>query len=361
MTTDPAQNPPPADLVSGAPAGRWAGVVRTYSRDDVERLRGSVRVQHTLADRGARRLWQLLQDGDCLLVPGAFTQGQAVDLVRAGLQAIHVGDPEPDLRLADRLTGLVHGVNRALRRADEIEHCEGRVTRDWLVPLVTDGSAGLDGALHGFELTRSLVEAGAAAVCFEDGLCSGPAGVGGREVVVPTGALVRTLVAARLAADVAGVPTVLVARTDGRGATLLSSDADPRDREFVVAGERTTEGFFRLRGGIELAIARARACAPYADVLCLGAAPDLAEARRFAEGVHELHPGKPLACCCPPSPDETGRPGRATDARLRRELAAMGYRLHLETTTPAEWRHPRPAGTGYLELVAQAVSGEARR
>ncbi|MGE5126557.1 MAG: isocitrate lyase/phosphoenolpyruvate mutase family protein [Betaproteobacteria bacterium] len=365
------QNPPPADLRQGVPAGRWAGIARTCSPDDVERLRGSLRVQYTLADRGARRLWQLLQDEPHVAAQRALTGGQAVQMVRAGLKAVHVTVAGDGAHPADGVPDAVRRINGALQRADQLEHAEGRVTCDWFVPVVAGAEAGFGGPLDAFETTMAMIEAGAAAVHFEDQLA--PETKRGRprgKVLLSTGDFVRTLVAARLAADVMGVPTVLVARTDARGAELLASDADPRDREFLLEAARTAEGFFRLRGGIECAVSRACACAPYADVLwCEARTPDLAEARRFAEGVHEVHPGKRLAYDCSAWFDRR-RPGdEATIAQFQRELAAMGYGLQLVTAQAelpdgarghaATQQHE--VDTAYLDLVAEMVSGEARR
>ncbi len=371
MTIRFEQNPPPADLRQGVPAGRWAGIARTCSPDDVERLRGSVRIQHTLADRGARRLWQLLQDEPYVAARGALTGGQAVQTVRAGLKAVHVTAAGEGAHPADGVPDAVRRINGALQRADQLEHAEGRVTCDWFVPIVAGAEAGFGGPLDAFEAMKATIEAGAAAVHFEDQLA--PETKRGRprgKVLLSTGDFVRTLVAARLAADVTGVPTVLVARTDARGAELLASDADPRDREFLLEAARTTEGFFRLRGGIECAVSRACAYAPYADVLwCEARTPDLAEARRFAEGVHEVHPGKRLAYDGSPWFDRRGPKDEATIARFQRELAAMGYGLQLVTPQAelpdgargqaAEQQHE--VDTAYLDLVAEMVSGEVRR
>jgi isocitrate lyase len=404
-------NPPPADLLQDAPEGRWSGTSRAYTAEDVHRLRGTVRVQHTLADRGARRLWQLLHSEPYLPALGALTGNQAVQMVRAGLQAIYLsgwqvaadandaGQTYPDQSLypADSVPNVVRRINRALQRADQIEHSEGRVGRDWFAPIVADAEAGFGGPLNVFELMKSMIEAGAAGVHFEDQLASEKkCGHMGGKVLVPTGTFVRALVAARLAADVLGVPTVLVARTDAHSARLLMSDADPRDREFVARGERTPEGFYRLRGGLECAIARARACAPYADMLwCETSTPDLDEARRFAEGVHEQFPGKLLAYNCSPSFNWRKHLDEVTIARFQRELGAMGYKFQFVTLAgfhalnhsmfelahgyrergmaayselqQSEFadeglgytatRHQHEVGTGYFDLVSQVVSG----
>ena len=411
MATSFEHNPPPDDLLHDAPAERWAGIARSYSPEDVERLRGSLRVSHTLADRGSRRLWQLLQEAPYLHALGALTGNQAVQMVRAGLEAIYLSGwqvaadandaaqtyPDQSLYPVDSVPNVVRRINRALQRADQIEHSEGRVTRDWFVPIVADAEAGFGGPLNAFELMKAMIEAGASAVHFEDQLASEKkCGHMGGKVLVSTGSFVRTLVAARLAADVMGVPTVLIARTDAHSARLLMSDADPRDREFVVPGERTAEGFFRLRGGIECAIARARAYAPYADMLwCETSTPDLDEARQFAQGVHELFPRKLLAYNCSPSFNWSKHLDAATIARFQRELGAMGYKFQFVTLAgfhalnhsmfalahgyrergmtaytelqQAELadealgytaaKHQHEVGTGYFDMVAQVVSG----
>jgi isocitrate lyase len=399
------------ELIRDVPDDRWKGVVRPYAPSDVERLRGSVRIQHTLADRGARRLWHLLHSEPYVPALGALTGNQAVQMVRAGLPAIYLsgwqvaadangaGQTYPDQSLypADSVPAVVGRVNRALQRADQIEHAEGGVTRDWFAPIVADAEAGFGGPLNAFELMKAMIEAGAAGVHFEDQLASEKkCGHMGGKVLVSTGAFVRTLVAARLAADVTGVPTVLVARTDARTARLLVSDADPRDREFVEKGERTAEGFFRLRGGVECAIARALAYAPYADVLwCETPTPDLGEARRFAEAVHDRHPGKLLAYNCSPSFNWRKNLDDGEIARFPHELGAMGYKFQFVTLAgfhalsfsmfelargyrergmaaytelqQAELaaerdgytatRHQHEVGTGYFDLVAEVVSG----
>ena len=411
MSTLFVQNPPPADLARDVPDGRWGGIARPYAPEDVERLRGSVRIEHTLARRGALRLWHLLHTRPYVHALGALTGNQAVQMVRAGLDAIYLSGwqvaadandaaqtyPDQSLYPADSVPNVVRRINRALQRADQIEHSEGGTSRDWFVPIVADAEAGFGGPLNAFELMKAMIEAGAAGVHFEDQVASEKkCGHMGGKVLVPTSTFVRTLVAARLAADVSGVPTVLVARTDAHSAKLLMSDVDPRDREFIVKGERTAEGFFPLNGGIECAIARARAYAPYADVLwCETSTPDIAEARAFAEGVHERHPGKLLAYNCSPSFNWKKNLDDATIAKFQRELGAMGYRFQFVTLAgfhalnfsmfelaegyrdrgmaaytelqqeefAAEakgytaTRHQHEVGTGYFDLVAQIVSG----
>ncbi len=390
---------------------RWEGIERPYTEEDVERLRGSVRVEHTLARLGAERLWQLLREEPYVAALGALTGGQVVQMVKAGLKAIYLSGwqvaadanlaaqtfPDQSLYPSNSAPALVRRLNQALLRADGIEHAEGTLNgRHWLAPIVADAEAGFGGPLQAFELMRTMVEAGAAGVHFEDQLASEKkCGHLGGKVLVPTGQFVRTLVAARLAADVCGVPTILVARTDALSATLLTSDVDERDHEFVT-GERTPEGYFRVEGGIESAIARALAYAPYADVLwCETSTPDIGEAREFAESIHERFPGKLLAYNCSPSFNWKRHLGDEEIARFQEELAALGYRFQfitlagfhalnesmfdlargfaaegmpayvrlqerefqLEEAGYTATRHQREVGAGWFDLVAQAVSG----
>ncbi|MBD0318132.1 MAG: isocitrate lyase, partial [Thermoleophilia bacterium] len=325
---------------------RWAGIERPYGVEDVARLAGSLAIEHTLARRGAERLWTLLHEEDYVAALGALTGGQAVQMVRAGLKAIYLsgwqvaGDanlagatyPDQSLYPVNSAPALVRRLNNALLRADQIESAEGGASRDWVVPIVADAEAGFGGPLNAFELMKSMIEAGAAGVHFEDQLASEKkCGHLGGKVLVPTGQFVRTLVAARLAADVAGVPTVLVARTDALSATLLTTDVDERDRPFLT-GERTAEGFFRVRPGIEAPIARALAYAPYADVIwCETSTPDLEEARVFADAIHERFPGKLLAYNCSPSFNWRKHLGDDEIARFQRELGAMGYKFQFIT------------------------------
>src|SRR5690349_14269879 len=299
-----------------AASGRWDGIERPYTREDVERLRGTVRVEHTLARLGADRLWRLLQDEAYVAALGALTGGQAVQMVKAGLKAIYLsgwqvaadgnlaGQTYPDQSLYPSNSGpaLVRRLNNALLRADQIHSAEGGAEAHWLAPIVADAEAGFGGPLNAFEVMKGMIEAGAAGVHFEDQLSSEKkCGHLGGKVLIPTGHFIRTLVAARLAADVLDVPTLVVARTDADSARPVTSDIDPRDHEFLT-GERTPEGFFRMRGGLDCAIARAKAYAPYADLLwCETSTPDLDEARAFAEGVHREFPGKLLAYNCSPS------------------------------------------------------------
>jgi isocitrate lyase len=326
---------------------RWEGITRPYAAEEVVRLRGSVRVEHTLARRGAERLREALRGDEPVRTFGALTGAQAVQMVKGGLEAIYLsgwqvaGDmnlagqtyPDQSLYPANSVPAVVRRLNNALQRADQVEWAEeGRRVRDWMVPIVADAEAGFGGPLHAFELTKAMVEAGAAGVHFEDQLAAEKkCGHLGGKVLVPTSQFERTLIAARLAADVADVPTVLIARTDADSATLLTSDVDERDRAFIT-GERTAEGYFRVRGGLESAIARAHAYAPYADLLwCETSTPDLEEARRFAEAVHAEHPGKMLAYNCSPSFNWQRKLDAATIAKFQRELGAMGYRFQFIT------------------------------
>src|SRR5258706_4371072 len=398
------------------PRGRWDGITRPYSQDDVARLQGTVKVEHSLARLGATRLWDLLNTQDYVAALGALTGNQAVQQVKAGLQAIYLsgwqvaadanlsGQTYPDQSLypATSVPSVVRRINQALLRADQIEHAEtvekknGTERRHWLAPILADAEAGFGGPLNAFELMKGMIEAGAAGVHFEDQLSSEKkCGHLGGKVLIPTGAFIRTLVAARLASDVMDVPTILVARTDADSAKLLTSDVDERDREFLT-GERTPEGFYRIRGGIEMAIARAVAYAPYADLLwCETSTPDLEEARQFADAVHAQFPGKMLAYNCSPSFNWKAKLDPATIAKFQKELAAMGYAFQfvtlagfhvlnhsmfelaraykergmaayselqeLEFASEAHGysatRHQREVGTGYFDQVIQTVSG----
>jgi len=392
-------------------ASRWDGILRPYSEADVERLRGSVRIAHTLAERGAGRLWELLHAEDYVHALGALTGNQAVQMARAGLKAIYLsgwqvaadandaGQTYPDQSLypADSVPNMVRRINRALQRVDQIEHAEGRGGRDWFLPIVADAEAGFGGPLNAFELMKAMIEAGAAGVHFEDQVAAEKkCGHMGGKVLVSTGQFIRTLVAARLASDVLDVPTVLVARTDADSARLLLSDADPRDHRFIVKEDRTAEGFFHLRGGLDCAIARGLAYAPYSDVIwCETSTPDLQEARRFAEGIHERFPGKLLAYNCSPSFNWKKNLDDATIARFQRELGAMGYRFQFvtlagfhalnysmytlarayrergmaaytelqqsefaaETDGYTATRHQHEVGTGYFDKVTEVLSG----
>ncbi|HET7747260.1 MAG TPA: isocitrate lyase [Vicinamibacteria bacterium] len=337
----------PKRVVDALDDGRFAGIERPYTAEDVARLRGSLRIEHTLAERGARRLWDLLRTEPYVHALGALSGGQAVQMARAGLKAIYLsgwqvaadgnsaGQTYPDQSLypVDSVPTMVRRLNRALQRADQIEHCEGKACRDWFLPIVADAEAGFGGPLNAFELMKAMIEAGAAGVHFEDQLASEKkCGHLGGKVLVPTAQFIRTLVAARLAADVLDVPTLLIARTDADSAKLILSDADPRDHPFIERGERSPEGFYRLKGGLACAIARARAYAPHADLLwCETSSPDLEQARRFAEGVHAAFPGKLLAYNCSPSFNWKKHLGDAEIAAFQRELGAMGYRFQFVT------------------------------
>ena len=330
---------------NGSSSERWRGIERPYTTEDVERLRGPVQVEHTLARLGAERLWKLLHSDEHVAALGALTGGQAVQMAKAGLKAIYLsgwqvaadanlaGQTYPDQSLypADSAPALVRRLNNALLRAGQVEAVEGRQV-DWLLPIVADAEAGFGGPLQAYELMRAMIEAGAAGVHFEDQLAAEKkCGHLGGKVLVPTAQFIRTLTAARLAADVAGVPTVLVARTDALSATLLTSDVDPTDQEFVT-GERTPEGFFRVRPGLEPVVARALACAPYADVIWFETStPDMGEAREFAQAVHELYPGKLLAYNCSPSFNWRNHLEDRQIASFQDDLAELGYRFQFVT------------------------------
>jgi isocitrate lyase len=390
---------------------RWAGVRRDYRGADVVRLRGSVHVEHTLARRGAEKLWWLLHDGPYVHALGALTGNQALQMVEAGLRAIYLSGwqvaadanlagqmyPDQSLYPCNSVPAVVRAINNAFRRADQIHHAEGRLQFDYFAPIVADAEAGFGGALNAFELMKGLIEAGAAGVHFEDQLASEKkCGHLGGKVLVPVGQFLRTLKGARLAADVLDVPTVLIARTDAHGAHLLTSDVDERDRPFL-RGSRTPEGFYETTGGLPVAIARGLAYAPYADLIwCETSEPDLAEAREFAEAIHDQFPGKLLAYNCSPSFNWKAKLDDAMIARFQRELGAMGYKFQFITLAgfhalnlsmfelaagyratgmtayarlqEAEFRrqaadgyqaarHQRFVGTGYFDQVAQCVAG----
>src|SRR5215212_2998281 len=329
-----------------ATAPRWRGVARTYSAADVVRLRGTVQEEHTLARRGAERLWHLLNTEDYVPALGAMTGNQAVQMVKAGLQAIYLSGwqvaadanlaghtyPDQSLYPVNSVPAVVRRINNALLRADEIAWSEGDLDRDWLVPIVADAEAGFGGPLNAFELMKAMIGAGAAGVHWEDQLASEKkCGHLGGKVLVPTAHHIRTLNAARLAADVCGVPSLVVARTDALAATLLTSDVDERDAR-LCTGERTAEGYFRVRGGAEAAIARGLAYAPYADLLWVETGtPDLGFARTFAERIHADFPGKLLAYNCSPSFNWKAALSDADIARFQKELGAMGYAFQFIT------------------------------
>ena len=325
---------------------RWKGVTRRYHAADVERLRGTVHVEHSLARSGAERLWALLQRDEPVRALGALTGNQAVEMVAAGLQAIYLSGwqvaadansagqmyPDQSLYPADSVPHVVRRLNNALQRADQIAHLEGRNTIHWMAPIVADAEAGFGGDLNAYELMKGMIEAGAAGVHYEDQLASAKkCGHLGGKVLVPTREFVQKLTAARLAADVLDVPTVLVARTDAQSATLLTSDIDPRDHRFIT-GERTHEGFYRIQNGLDMAIDRGLAYAPHADLVwCETSTPDLDEAKRFAEAIRAQHPAKKLAYNCSPSFNWSKKLDAATIARFQRELGAMGYAFQFVT------------------------------
>ncbi|MDE3138136.1 MAG: isocitrate lyase [Acidobacteriota bacterium] len=325
---------------------RWQGIERPYSPADVDRLRGTLPVEHTLARHGAERLWKLFETEPYVSALGAVTGNQAVQQVMAGLQAIYVsgwqvaadanssGHMYPDLSLypVDSVPTLVRRINQSLRRADEIRHAEGDDKIDFYVPLVADAEAGFGGPLNAFELMKAMIEAGAAAVHFEDQLSSAKkCGHMGGKVLVPTSEITRKLVAARLAADISGVPAILIARTDANSAKLIRSDVDPGDHRFLT-GRRTAEGDFVFRGGLEAAIDRALSYAPYADVIwCETSAPDLGEAREFAQAVHAKFPGKYLAYNCSPSFNWKRKLDDSALARFQQELGQLGYKFQFVT------------------------------
>lgn len=324
---------------------RWNGITRSYTADEVVGLRGKMRESHDLAREMAGRLWEELNRSDYIHALGALSGGQAVQMVKAGLRAIYLSGwqvageanlgeqvyPDQSLYPANSAPALVRRINNAFRRADQIDWAEGN-DGDWFVPIVADGEAGFGGALNVFELTRSFIEAGAAGVHFEDQLAAEKkCGHMGGKVLIPTSQHIRTLTAARLSADVMDVPTIIVARTDANAANLLTTDVDPRDQDFCT-GERTSEGFFRVRAGLDQAIARGLAYAPYADLLwCETAKPDLEEAATFAEAIHAAYPGKLLAYNCSPSFNWKANLDDDTIAGFQKELGAMGYKFQFIT------------------------------
>jgi isocitrate lyase len=393
---------------------RWRGIRRAYDAKDVVRLRGTIPVEHSIARLTAEKLWRYLTEHSFVNALGALTGNQAMQQVKAGLDAIYLsgwqvaGDanlagemyPDQSLYPADSVPAVVRRINNTLRRADEIHHAEGDDSIDWLKPIVADAEAGFGGVLNAFELMKQMIDAGAAGVHFEDQLSSAKkCGHMGGKVLVPTQEAINKLTAARLAADVCNVPTVVIARTDAEGANLLTSDVDERDRPFIDAAKgRTSEGFFAVKAGLQAAIARGRAYAPYADLLwCETAKPDLEEAREFAAGIHAQFPGKPLAYNCSPSFNWKRKLDDAQIAKFQRELAAMGYRFQFITLAgfhalnfsmfelarsykaqqmtayvklqQAEFaaessgytatKHQREVGAGYFDAVAQTVSGGA--
>jgi isocitrate lyase len=326
---------------------RWSGVSRNYSAEDVLKLTGSVQIEHTLARLGAEKLWTYMNEKPFVNALGALTGNQAMQQVRAGLDAIYLsgwqvaGDanlsgemyPDQSLYPANSVPSVVAKINRCLQRADQITHAEGDDEIDWFKPIVADAEAGFGGVLNAFELMKGMIEAGAAGVHFEDQLSSAKkCGHMGGKVLVPTSDAVNKLVAARLAADVCGVPTVLVARTDAESASLLTANVDERDHEFILPGERTSEGFFHVNAGLDQAISRGLAYAPYADLIwCETAVPNLEDAKKFAEAIQTENPGKMLAYNCSPSFNWKKNLDDATIAKFQRELGAMGYKFQFIT------------------------------
>ncbi len=391
---------------------RWNGIKRDYSAEDVVRLRGSILPQYSLAEHGAKLLWERLHDMDYVHALGALTGGQAIQYVKAGLPAIYLsgwqvaGDanlsgeiyPDQSLYPVNSVPSVVERINNALRRADQIEWTEnnGEATREWMAPIVADAEAGFGGALNVFELTKSMIEAGAAGVHLEDQLSSEKkCGHMGGKVLIPTQQHVRTLTASRLAADVMGVPTVLIARTDALGANLITSDIDDRDKEFLN-GERTPEGFYATEPGMATPIMRGLAYAPYADLIwCETSTPDLDEAKTFAEGIHAEFPGKMLAYNCSPSFNWRSHLDDETIAKFQKELGAMGYKFifitlagwhalnasafdlavgytdsdmsayvdlqdrefEMESDGYSATRHQREVGAGYFDDVSTVITG----
>jgi len=326
---------------------RWAGIVRPYSAQDIDRLRGSLKIQYTLAELGAERLWNLLHTEPYIPALGALTGNQAIQQVEAGLKAVYVSGwqvaadnntagqmyPDQSLYPADSVPLVIRRINNALQRADQIQKADNRKHGPfWFAPIVADAEAGFGGPLNAFELTRAMIEAGAAGVHFEDQLAAAKkCGHMGGKVLVPTQEAIQKLIAARFAADLMDVPTVSIARTDANGAFLITADIDSRDKPFLT-GERTAEGYFRLRGGIQCAVSRGLAYCPYADMIwCETAEPNLNEAKIFAEGIHQKYPGKFLSYNCSPSFNWSAKLDNSTIAKFQTELAAMGYKFQFVT------------------------------
>ncbi|MGN4425838.1 isocitrate lyase [Bacillus cereus group sp. MYBK30-1] len=389
---------------------RWKGIARPYSAEDVIRLRGSIDIEHTLACRGAEKLWQSLHTEDYINALGALTGNQAMQQVKAGLKAIYLSGwqvaadanlsghmyPDQSLYPANSVPAVVKRINQTLQRADQIQHMEGSGDTDYFVPIVADAEAGFGGQLNVFELMKGMIEAGASGVHFEDQLSSEKkCGHLGGKVLLPTQTAVRNLISARLAADVMGVPTIIVARTDADAADLITSDIDPVDQEFIT-GERTPEGFYRTKAGLDQAIARGLAYAPYADLVwCETSEPNLEDAKRFADAIHKKYPGKLLAYNCSPSFNWKQKLDEETIASFQKEIASYGYKFQFVTLAgfhalnygmfelargykergmaayselqQAEFaaekhgysatRHQREVGTGYFDEVAQVITG----
>ncbi|MBT5093599.1 MAG: isocitrate lyase [Halobacteriovoraceae bacterium] len=389
---------------------RWNGVKRNYSAAEVIKLRGSFHIEHSIARLGAEKLWQYVKGAEYVNALGALTGNQAVQQVKAGLKAIYLSGwqvaadanlagqmyPDQSLYPANSVPSVVKRINNALLRADQVEFSEGQTSVDWLAPIVADAEAGFGGALNAYELMKAMIEAGAAGVHFEDQLASEKkCGHLGGKVLVPTSQFIKTLTAARLAADVLDVPSLIIARTDADAAQLITSDIDERDHRFIKKGERTPEGFFRIENGQDTAIARGLAYAPYADLIwCETSTPSLEDARRFAEKIHEQYPGKPLAYNCSPSFNWKKNLDATTIAKFQRELGAMGYKFQFVTLAGfhalnnsmfelareyrtrgmqayselqerefsneesgyTATRHQREVGTGYFDAVSSAIS-----
>ena len=389
---------------------RWKGITRPYSAEDVIRLRGSIDIEHTLARRGAEKLWASLHTEDYINALGALTGNQAMQQVKAGLKAIYLSGwqvaadanlsghmyPDQSLYPANSVPAVVKRINQTLQRADQIQHMEGSGDTDYFVPIVADAEAGFGGQLNVFELMKGMIEAGASGVHFEDQLSSEKkCGHLGGKVLLPTQTAVRNLISARLAADVMGVPTIIVARTDADAADLITSDIDPVDKAFIT-GERTPEGFYRTKAGLDQAIARGLAYAPYADLVwCETSEPNLEDAKRFADAIHKEHPGKLLAYNCSPSFNWKQKLDEKTIASFQKEIASYGYKFQFVTLAgfhslnygmfelargykergmaayselqQAEFaaekhgysatRHQREVGTGYFDEVAQVIKG----
>ncbi|WP_270606816.1 isocitrate lyase [Bacillus mobilis] len=389
---------------------RWKGITRPYSAEDVIRLRGSIDIEHTLARRGAEKLWSSLHTEDYINALGALTGNQAMQQVKAGLKAIYLSGwqvaadanlsghmyPDQSLYPANSVPAVVKRINQTLQRADQIQHMEGSEDTDYFVPIVADAEAGFGGQLNVFELMKGMIEAGASGVHFEDQLSSEKkCGHLGGKVLLPTQTAVRNLISARLAADVMGVPTIIVARTDADAADLITSDIDPVDKAFIT-GERTPEGFYRTKAGLDQAIARGLAYAPYADLVwCETSEPNLEDAKRFADAIHKEHPGKLLAYNCSPSFNWKQKLDEKTIASFQKEIASYGYKFQFVTLAgfhslnygmfelargykergmaayselqQAEFaaekhgysatRHQREVGTGYFDEVAQVITG----
>lgn len=398
------------EMLNSWKSERFEGVERPYSVEDVMKLRGSIVIEHTLATKGAERLWQLMHERDYVHALGALTGNQAIQQVKAGLEAIYLSGwqvaadanlsghmyPDQSLYPANSVPSVVKRINQALQRADQIQTAEGKGDTHWFAPIVADMEAGFGGVLNVFELTKAMIEAGAAGVHLEDQLSSEKkCGHLGGKVLLPTQTAVKNLISARLAADVMGVPTIIVARTDAHAANLITSDIDPIDHPFII-GERTPEGFYRTEAGIEQAIARGLAYAPYADLVwCETSEPDLAEARQFAEAIHAKYPGKLLAYNCSPSFNWKKKLSDEEIATFQQEIGAMGYKFQFVTLAgfhalnfgmfelargykdrgmaayselqQAEFaaevhgytatRHQREVGTGYFDEVSLVISG----